>query len=310
MHVSVVVCTYSPSLFEDFCDAVESVLDQTYDDVELLIVVDGNEEVCELVTAEYGEDDRVRVFCSDENQGLSASRNIAIEHVQGEVTAFIDDDAVADPEWIAELVEVYESDEDVIAVGGRMAPMWVAGEPTFLPEEFYWLVGVTHKGFASPGDEVRNTFGSNISFKTDVLRELGGFEPAVGRQGEKNLQKHETEFCARMRRDYGRGVVYNPDAVVAHKVFDYRTRKRWLAERAFWQGYSQRAMEVIVPEESTTTEESEYLRRLLFEFFPQRIVRVLTRPSVVEVKQLTALVVLTGLVGLGYVYGVVTWSAA
>lgn len=307
MKVSVVLCTYSDDLFDDFIEAAESVLNQTYENIELIIVVDGNDRVCEMVKGEYGENDTVRIFCSDTNQGLSASRNIAIDKATGDVMAFIDDDAIADPSWIEELVGVYDSNEDAIAAGGRMAPEWVAGKPSFLPEEYYWLVGVTHRGFAEAGEEVRNTFGSNISFRTDVLRELGGFEPSVGRQGEKNLQKHETEFCARMRRDYGRGVIYNPDAVVYHKVFEYRTRKRWLAERAFWQGYSNRAMEVIVPEDATTAEESAYLRKLLFEFFPQRVINTLKRPSYANAQRLLALILLTGLVGIGYIYGLVKW---
>jgi len=184
-----------------------------------------------------------------------------------------------------------------------MAAEWVAGEPEFLPEEFYWLVGVTHREFAEPGEEVRNTFGSNISFRRDVLESLGGFEARVGRQGEKNLQAHETEFCSRMRREYGRGVVYNPDAVVYHKVFDWRTDKRWLAERAFWQGYSKRVMESLLPDEGIA-EESAFLSDLLLRFFPGRVRRLVSSPTVAELKQLVALGLLTGLVGSGYLYGV------
>ena len=187
-----------------------------------------------------------------------------------------------------------------------MTPIWIAGKPEFLPEEFYWLVGVTHRGFAEPGEEVRNTFGSNISFRTEVLRELGGFATEVGRQGEKNLQAHETELCARMREEYGRGVVYNPDAEVGHKVFEWRTDKRWLLERSFWQGYSKRAMESLVSEESSA-EESEFLRQLLTEFVPQRVKSLVDGPSLTKAKQLVALLGLTGTVGVGYLYGLAKW---
>jgi len=45
------------------------------------------------------------------------------------------------------------------------------------------------------------------------------------------------------------GVWYDPDAEVAHKVFEYRTEFRWLVDRAFWQGYSKRAMESFVEDE-------------------------------------------------------------
>jgi glycosyltransferase involved in cell wall biosynthesis len=305
MKVSVVICTYSEDMYEHFQDSLESVRSQTYDELEIIVVVDGNDALYERIETEYGGDSNLKIHCNEENVGLSGSRNNALEFVTGDVVALIDDDAVADERWVEELVSVYE-ERDAIAVGGKMTPIWVAGKPEFLPEEFYWLVGVTHRGFAESGEEVRNTFGSNISFRTEVLRELGGFATEVGRQGEKNLQAHETEFCARMREEYGRGVIYNPDATVGHKVFEWRTDERWLLERSFWQGYSKRAMETLVSEESSE-EESDFLKKLLLEFVPSRVESLVEDPDGTEAKQLFALFILTGTVGIGYLYGLVKW---
>ena len=50
----------------------------------------------------------------------------------------------------------------------------------FFWEEFYWLVGVMHRGFTDGLREVRNTFGSNISFRTDVFEILNGFDIEIG----------------------------------------------------------------------------------------------------------------------------------
>jgi hypothetical protein len=187
-----------------------------------------------------------------------------------------------------------------------MVPEWVVGKPRFLPEEFYFLVGVTHRGFAEGPGEVRNTFGSNISFRADVFEELGGFDTNVGgRKGDKHLQGGETELCARLREEYGVGVEYNPEAEVAHKVFDYRTDPVWLVKRAFWQGYSKRGMEVFVPE--STGEEGEFLGDLLFRFVPGRVRGLVEEFSTAKLLQLLMLVVLTGAVGLGYLYGLAKW---
>lgn len=305
MKVSVVICTYSEDMHEHFQDSLESVRSQTYEHVEIVVIVDGNESLYERIDSEFGADNDLKIYCNGENVGLSGSRNNALEYVTGDIVALIDDDAVANERWVEELVSVYE-ERDAIAVGGKMTPIWVAGKPNFLPEEFYWLVGVTHRGFAESGEEVRNTFGSNISFRTEVLRELGGFATEVGRQGEKNLQAHETEFCARMREEYGQGVIYNPEAQVGHKVFEWRTDKRWLLERSFWQGYSKRAMETLVSEESSA-EESDFLMQLLFEFVPSRVRSLLLGPTITKAKQLLTLFVLTATVGIGYLYGLVKW---
>jgi glycosyltransferase involved in cell wall biosynthesis len=304
MKVSVVVCTYSLDMYDDFCEATESVLSQTYGDLETVIVVDGNDELAERVNEDYGGRDGVLIHANDKNVGLLKSRNTGAEVATGDVVAFIDDDAVADERWVEELVRAYE-ENDVEAAGGRMTPIWAAGKPSFLPEEFYWLVGVTHRGFGDEG-EVRNTFGSNISFRREVFLELGGFDTDIGgRKGDKNLQGGETELCARLRSELGGTVYYNPDAKVGHKVFEYRTRLVWLLKRAFWQGYSKRAMEVLVPESGD--EESEFLGDLLLRYMPDRLWNSVTGPSLTEAKKFVMLIIFTACVGFGYVYGLTKW---
>jgi glycosyltransferase involved in cell wall biosynthesis len=305
MKVSVVLCTYSIDRYADFSDAADSILSQTYDDIELVIVVDGNETVHERALDEYGSIESVTVHCNDDNVGLLESRNIGAELATGDVVAFIDDDAVADGRWVEELVTGYD-EQDALAVGGRMTPEWVAGKPDFLPEEFYWLVGVTHRGFADGPGYVRNTFGSNISFRRDVFLELGGFDTDIGgRKGDKNLQGGETELCARLAIEYGEQVWYNPGAEVAHKVFEYRTDPKWLLNRSFWQGYSKRAMEVLVAEPSD--EERNFLNRLLTDSLPRRLKGIVRSPSLSEIKQLAALGAFTGSTGVGYLYGLANY---
>lgn len=305
MKVSVVLCTYSLEMYDHFSEAAHSVLSQTYDDVELVIVIDGTPAVYERVASDFDDYDETVLHLNDENVGLLESRNTGAELASGDVVAFIDDDAVAHENWITELVQTYEK-HDGLAAGGKMTPEWVAGKPSFLPEEFYWLIGVTHRGFASGETEVRNTFGSNLSFKRDVFLELSGFDSDIGgRKGDKNLQGGETELCARLQENYDEAVWYNPDAKVKHKIFGYRTKPGWLLERAFWQGYSKRAMETLVPDSSG--QETDFLRDLVGKYIPKRIKGLVTAPSLSGLTQLLMLFLLTGTVGFGYVYGMLKW---
>lgn len=300
MKVSVVICTYSMDTYTDLSDAIGSIRKQTYRDVEIVVVVDGNQELFELVVAEWGEQEGIIVHCTEENCGLSASRNEGIERASGDVIAFLDDDAVADAAWVETLVSVYE-ELNVEAVGGKMTPIWVAGKPSFLPEEFFWLIGVTHRGFPEEGP-VRNTFGSNISFRVDVLEKLGGFDANLGRKGDKHVQGEETELAARLRKDLGGTLYYTPDATVGHKVFEYRTRIPWLVKRAFWQGYSKRMLEQLVPESGDV--ESAFLRQLIAESIPDRTNALIRSSTSANGKQLVMLVVLTASVGFGYLFGI------
>ena len=288
-------------MYDHFCEAAESVLNQTYNNVELVVIVDGTPGVYDKILEDYDNHEDMIISCNDENVGLLQSRNRGAELATGDVVAFIDDDAIADEEWIERLVDAYEN-QNAIAAGGKMTPEWIAGKPSFLPEEFYWLIGVTHRGFADGAGEVRNTFGSNISFRTNLFEELGGFNVNIGgRKGDKNLQGGETELCARMRTEYDQGIWYVPEAEVAHKVFQYRTKLGWLLDRAFWQGYSKRAMETLL--DDNDDEEAEFLTRLITDFTLLRIRNIIQSPSIARITQLVMLWVFTATVGIGYLYG-------
>lgn len=304
MDVSVVVCTYTLDRYDDFAEAVESLLRQTYAPIEIILVSDGNATVAEHMSEDFGHIESVRVHCTEENRGISYSRTRGAELATGELVAFLDDDAIATYDWIETLVETYESTE-AHAVGGRLDPQWIAGEPSFLPEEFYWLIGCTERGFADHLEEVRNTYGSNIAFNREVFLDVGGYDEETGRKGDSHVQAHEAPACIRMQQQYGRGVVYNDEAIVYHKIFEYRTDVRWLVGRAFWQGYSKRVMNLRHPEDEGN--EGAYLRDLATRYVPQRIYNLFTSPSRSAFTQLLSIFVFTAVVGLGFLYGVVTY---
>ncbi|WP_338738476.1 glucosyl-dolichyl phosphate glucuronosyltransferase [Haloplanus salilacus] len=303
MQVSVVVCTYAMDRYDAFTEAVESVLAQTYDPIEVVLVVDGNPEVYERVREDFCEREHVVCHNNDENRGISYSRTKGAELASGDIVAFIDDDAAAEPDWVSNLVDIYEN-TDAIAVGGDVKPDWQTEKPDFFPEEFYWLVGCVEPGFAEDGEEVRNTYGSNISYRREQFLEVGGYDPNTGRKGDKHLQAHEAPVGIRLLKEYGKGMVFTEDAVVHHKLFDYRGEFGWLVSRSFWQGYSKRVMDLLYPD--APDDKSAYLKQLLTHFVPKRVKELVRSPSRAEVKQLLSIFVFTGAVGLGYLYAILT----
>jgi len=168
----------------------------------------------------------------------------------------------------------------------------------FLPEEYYWLIGATHRGFAEGITEVRNTFGSNISFRTDVLDALGGFRGEMGVRGSGALQGEETEMCVRMKKKFGKGVMYNPDAIVHHKIVSARTKVTFLMRRAFWQGYSKR---MIAEMGYSMDVEGDFLRDLVRVGVFERVKEIL-RFKIVPAVQIFFLGMFTATVFLGYMY--------
>lgn len=301
MKVSVVVCAYASERYDDVCDAVESVLAQTYEPIEIILVVDGNTDLFERLHSSFGDTETVHVYCNEENNGLSYSRTRGTQLADGSVIAFLDDDAVAEPDWIEELVRGYE-ETDSIAVGGRMVPDWVAGRPSYLPEEFYWLVGANYEKRFDHWTEVRNTLGSNMSFRATVFEEIGGFDEQVGLTADNQIQSEETELAMRMYDTFGKGMLYNAEAVVAHKIFEYRTNPLWLCRRAFWQGYSKQALNQLAVDGPDDTE-AEFLRHLAVSTIPHRVSGLLRSPTLSGLQQLLMLFVLTTCVGIGFLYG-------
>jgi len=292
--------------YDDVCEAVESVLAQTHGDIEIIIIIDGNQVLFERLQSEFADQEAVAIQCNEENKGLSYSRTRGVEQANGSVIAFLDDDAIAEPDWIEQLVRGYE-ESDAIAVGGRMVPEWIVGRPSYLPEEFNWLVGANYESRLDDWTEVRNTLGSNMSFRQEVFKETGGFDEQMGLKEDSQVQSEETELAMRMYDTFGRGMLYNPDAVVAHKVFEYRTKPGWLCRRAFWQGYSKRALKQL-DVEGPGDAESEFLGHLLFSSVPRRIYGLIRRPSLAGLQQLLMLFLLTACVGFGYVYGIVRYQ--
>lgn len=297
MLVSVIICTYDINRFSDFMDAINSLLNQNYNDIEIIVVVDGDDNLYDkILNCPSLIAGNVDVLLNEKNLGLSESRNRGIETASGDVIAFFDDDAVANEDWMKELVRMYE-EYDAIAAGGKLIPMWVDRKMDFLPEEYYWLIGATHRGFPEGITEVRNTFGSNISFRAEVLDALGGFRSEMGIRGSGALQGEETEICVRMKERFGKGVMYNPDAVVNHKIFTERTKITFLMRRAFWQGYSKRMMKEMGYSMSV---ESDFLKNLFDGIYGR--IRDIPKLKLIPVMQIFLLILLTFAVFLGYAF--------
>jgi len=305
MLVSVVVCTHSLNNFGNLQEAVDSLINQTYDQMEIVIVVDGNKELYDVLMNNYDTSDSIKIVSSNVNIGISGARNIGIKEAKGDVIAFIDDDATADNNWATSLVDIYERG-DAISVGGKIVPMWLGGKPRYFPEELGWLVGITHEGFAEEKVvEIRNTFGPNMSFKREVFDRIGYFNEKLGfgKRGTSYIQGEEPEFAIRMKRGMGKGVIYNPAALVYHRIPESKTRPKVLLRRSFYQGYTKALLKRLNPSPESLSAEGSYLRNVLFKFIPRRLKKVFSLNAIVELEALSLLIASVLSVGLGFMYG-------
>ncbi|MEV8551906.1 glycosyltransferase family 2 protein [Streptomyces glaucescens] len=238
--ISVVICAYTEDRWEEIRAAVASVRAQSRPALEILLVVDHNRALRDRLAGEYEAAGDVRVLANAGPRGLSAGRNTGIAASHGEVIAFLDDDAVAERDWLRHFAEGY-ADPRVLAVGGRTVPVWASGRrPVWFPEEFDWVVGCTYKGLPPGRVRVRNVLGGNASFRRTAFTAAGGFATGIGRDGGRRpLGCEETELCIRLTRAVPGAVLLIDDrAVVHHRVPAGRERFGYFRTRTYAEGLS------------------------------------------------------------------------
>lgn len=260
IDVSVVVCTYSQARWDQLVGAVESLKCQTLKPREIIVVVDHNADLEGRIREEFPD---LYVVENSERRGLSGSRNSGIASAGGEIIAFIDDDAIASPDWISQLHAGYEDDR-VMGVGGSALPVWDKGKPCWFPDEFNWVIGCTYRGMPSKAGPIRNLMGCNMSFRHGTLDTLGGFRSGIGRVGRHPVGCEETELCIRARQHWKQGIIlYKPEALVFHRVLADRGTWRYFLRRSFAEGVSKARIGRFVGTEDALATEATYTLRTL-----------------------------------------------
>jgi glycosyltransferase involved in cell wall biosynthesis len=297
--VSVVLTSYDLDRYDDLCSSLDSIFNQSYKDFEIIFITE-SKEIYERIESKY-DSSKLKSKLVNESLNLSEARNRGSRVANGDLIVFTDDDVIADKNWLLELVKSYEKDDDISGVGGYCKPIWVDKKPFYVPSEFYWVFGVTHTNHPQEG-KVRNTFGCNIGFDSNIFDELGGFYQSLGKDHGKKLQGEETEFCSRMRNIKQKNIYYNPRAIILHKVYSDQVRFKYIIERCFWQGYTKKVIGS-KNEDSLDTEQS-YLKDIFRKSIPKYLKEISKLNNIFSnTSKLFMLFLLTSFVGLGFLYG-------
>ena len=240
--ISVILSTYSDERWDDLVASVDSVRRQWLAPREIVVVVDHNPGL--LAKARACLED-VSVIDNYLPRGLAA-RNAGAAAAQGEIVAFLDDDAIAEPDWLAQLSTAFE-DPRVLGAGGYIEPLWLAGRPVWFPAEFNWVVGCSYRGLPEMAAPVRNVIGCNMAFRRWAWAAVGGFRTDLGHIGSRPLGCDETEFCIRLGQRWPRHrLLYLPSARVRHRVPAARARFRYFWLRCLLEGQTKARVTRIV----------------------------------------------------------------
>ena len=300
---TVVICAHTEERWDDIVAAVASVRAQDHTPDQLVLVIDHNPALLARATAAF-TDATTLVVDNDGSRGESGARNAGVAVATGDVLAFLDDDATAEPGWLGALLAWYEHD-DVLGVGGAADPNWDTARPNWFPREFDWVVGCSYRGLPEEADTIRNLMGCNMSFRRSVIAAAGGFYDGLGRTGNDGFGCSETEFCIRAQRLLGGRYVFEPAARIHHRVPAGRTTWRYFAARCRAEGRSKARLADREGQGPALELERAYVRRTL----PLGVARGLrdtTRRDRAGLARSLAIVAGAGLTATGFVAGTAT----
>jgi len=248
-QISAIICTHNRAAY--LGAAIDSLLVQDFpDNFEVVIVDNGSSDYAtaessisrtrEVVEARLG--DRRLKYVWEPEIGLSFARNTGAKQARSDILAYLDDDAIAESNWLRELHAAYQSNQKLAVAGGKVNLLWPDGvsppqwlSPGLAQNLGLYDLGDTWQYVTAAGLTPR---GVNYSIRRDFLEQIGGFDVKLGRVGKKLLSNEELR-ATELALELGWQVIYLPSALVMHNVAPERLNKAWFLERGWWQGISE-----------------------------------------------------------------------
>jgi glycosyltransferase involved in cell wall biosynthesis len=219
--VSIAVCTRDRA--QSIGATLDSLMRQTYQSLEILVVdnAPSNDATERIVRANYPH---VR-YILEPHPGLDWARNRAISEARGELLAYIDDDAIADPRWAQSLVAAFDAPE-VMCITGFVAPARLENAAQELFERFGYSKGFYRLDFSLRTRPPEPLFpykgyhgtGCNSAFRRSIFKTVGLFDPRLD-MGTPVPGGGDHDMFTRIIRA-GHTLRFEPNVVVYHDHMD------------------------------------------------------------------------------------------
>jgi glycosyltransferase involved in cell wall biosynthesis len=208
-RVSIIIATKDRQ--QMLVTSVKAILGQKYPDFEVIVV-----DTTDRPAVGMPDDPRLTYLSITDAPGnRNWQRNVGVARASGEIAIVCDDDIIPSANWLHEMVGPY-ADVNVAGVGGRVieGPDVPIHKNTGREVGFVSWWGQVEGEFRArtPGNvEVDHLKGCNLSFRTNILREVGGYDERI----DGWAMRDETDVCVRIR-NRGFKLIYSPTAVVEH----------------------------------------------------------------------------------------------
>ena len=225
IFISVVVCTHNRSQL--LRDCLESLASQQLPDKQYEVIVVNNcstDDTDAVIQKFIIGHKHFRGFKED-HLGLSHARNRGWKEAVGEYVAYIDDDAIAPSNWVAQINAFIERRPHVLAFGGPYDTFSLVPVPRWFPPEYgSWNLGEEERPITIGKEWI---IGLNMIFKKGVLSRFGGFNTNLGMSGGRVSYGEETSLLLELKK-HNVSVYYVPYIKVQHLIAEYKMRLSWL----------------------------------------------------------------------------------
>lgn len=199
--VTVVVAAHNAD--QTLKEAMDSILDQSFQDWEMIVVDDASNDSTSQILDTYADDSRIQVVRNNRNLGSGASRNLALNLAKGEYILVQDADDVSRPNRMQLLLDQFTRDSSLGAVSGQVAEFGAWGGPVAgnWPITRSEIEGRRRRGqmpLAHPAS----------MFRRDLALNVGGYDEACRRAQDYAL-------FMRMR---GWGMACVPEIVLSYRT--------------------------------------------------------------------------------------------
>jgi len=266
--ISVVVCSYDRLQYVQRC--LEALTRQSvgYNGFEIILVDNGSPPAVAAEMRRIIEAIPNARLVRLEAAGISLARNAGARAASGDYVAYIDDDAMAMPDWIEQIQHVLaEHGCRPVVLGGKVLPIWESPLPDWWPASLRGVLSIIeHDGAGEYRTDALPAslapYGVNMILRRDTMLEHGGFDEALGRHGLVLLSDEDVQLAWRLQ-DAGLSTIYDSRVVVRHSIQAKRLTPEWLITRLYWQGISAVRTRLMLGQ--TALVRRELLRRLFVE---------------------------------------------
>ncbi len=265
LAISVVICTYNRAGY--IAEALDSLCNQTLsrDRFEVIVVnnnsTDNTEAVCrQFIQTHPGHQ---LYYLNENQQGASFARNTGAAIARSPLLCFMDDDAVAEPDYLLRMVQFFEEHTDAGGLGGRIIPRYIPEEPRWMSHFVSSLVG----NFDYSKEVVvfspnKYPLESNMAVRKTDFDLIKGFNTALpGVVGTLRIGGEGKDLFLKLKA-LGRTIYYDPAIRVEHIVETSKLTPEYLYRVASGIGRGERVRTKAISEFTYLKKILEYIFKL------------------------------------------------